>query len=235
MTANENLAKTAASESAAALVTDGMLVGLGSGTTAAFAVAALGRRVRDGLRIVGIPTSENTAAQARALGIPLTSLTAASHIDITIDGADEVEEGSLNLIKGHGGALLREKIVASVSKRLVIVVDDSKLVHRLAQKFPVPMEVIPFGWQATAGQLSKLEAKPSLRLKPDGEPYLSDGGHYILDCAFEPTVAAEALARELDHIVGLVEHGLFIGFTSEVHIASQGNVRVLRSPTAPVS
>jgi ribose 5-phosphate isomerase A len=235
MTANENLSKAAASESAAALVTDGMLVGLGSGTTAAFAVSALGRRVRDGLRIVGIPTSEKTAAQARALGIPLTGLTATTQIDITIDGADEVEEGSLNLIKGHGGALLREKIVASVSKRLVIVVDDSKLVHHLAQKFPVPAEVIPFGWQTTARQLANLGARPALRRNPDGEPYLSDGGHYILDCAFEPTVSAEPLARELDHIVGLVEHGLFIGFTSEVHIASQGKVRVLRSPTAPVS
>jgi ribose 5-phosphate isomerase A len=228
----DDLSKAAASESAAALVTDGMLVGLGSGTTAAFAVSALGRRVREGLRFVGIPTSENTAAQARALGIPLTNLTATSQIDMTIDGADEVEEGSLNLIKGHGGALLREKIVAHVSKRLVIVVDDSKLVHHLAQKFPVPVEVIPFGWEATARQLSNLGAKPALRLKPDGGPYLSDGGHYILDCAFEPTVSTEPLARELDHIIGLVEHGLFIGMTSEVHVASQGKIRVLRSQTA---
>jgi ribose 5-phosphate isomerase A len=235
MTTDENQSKAAASESAAALVTDGMLIGLGSGTTAGFAVNALGRRIREGLRITGIPTSENTAAQARALGIPLTSLTATSQIDITIDGADEVEESSLNLIKGHGGALLREKIVANVSKRLVIVVDDSKLVRRLAQKFPVPVEVIPFGWQATARQLSNLGAKPSLRLNPDGEPYLSDGGHYILDCAFEPTVSAEQLARELGHIVGLVEHGLFIRLTSEVHVASQGKVRVLRSQTAAVS
>ncbi len=229
MTTDENLSKAAASESAAALVTDGMLVGLGTGTTAAFAVSALGRRVREGLRIVGIPTSEKTAAQARALGIPLTSLTATTQIDMTIDGADEVEEGSLNLIKGHGGALLREKIVASVTKRLVIVVDESKLVHRLAEKFPVPAEVIPFGWEATAIQLSKLGARPALRRNADGEPYLSDGGHYILDCAFEPTVSAEPLARGLDHIVGLVEHGLFIGFTSEVHVASQGKIRVLQS------
>ena len=232
MTTDENLSKAAASESAAVLVTDGMLVGLGSGTTAAYAVSALGRRVREGLRIVGIPTSENTAAQARALGIPLTDLTAASQIDITIDGADEVEEGSLNLIKGHGGALLREKIVASVSRRLVIVVDDSKVVRHLAQKFPVPAEVIPFGWEATARQLSKLGAKPTLRLNPDGQPYLSDGGHYILDCAFDPTVSAGPLARELDHIVGLVEHGLFIGLTSEVHVASQGKIRVLKNQIA---
>src|SRR5580693_1116627 len=171
MTANENLSKAAASESAAALVTDGMLVGLGSGTTAAFAVAALGRRVREGLRIVGIPTSESTAAQARALGIPLTSLTATTQIDITIDGADEVEEGTLNLIKGHGGALLREKIVASASKRLVIIVDDRKLVSHLATHEAIPVEVVPFGWQATARYLEKLGAKPSLRRNPDGQPF----------------------------------------------------------------
>jgi ribose 5-phosphate isomerase A len=225
----EDRLKAAAAESAAALVTDGMLVGLGSGTTAALAVNALGRRVREGLRIVGIPTSESTAARARALGIPLTTLDEKSQIELTIDGADEVEEGSLNLIKGHGGALLREKIVANASKRLVIVVDDSKLVHHLAQKFPVPVEVIPFGWQATARQVSSLGAKPALRRNPGGEPFISDGGHYILDCAFEPTVSAASLAEDLDHIVGLVEHGLFIGFTSEVHVASAGGVRVLRT------
>jgi ribose 5-phosphate isomerase A len=229
MASDENQLKAAAAESAAALVRDGMLVGLGSGTTAALAVNVLGRRVREGLRMVGIPTSESTAAQARALGIPLTSLDETSQIEITIDGADEVEEGSLNLIKGHGGALLREKIVANASKHLVIVVDDSKLVHHLAEKFPVPVEVIPFGWEATARQLSNLGAKPALRRKPSGEPFISDGGHYILDCAFEPTVAAASLARDLDHIVGLVEHGLFIGFTSEVHVASAGGVRVLRA------
>jgi ribose 5-phosphate isomerase A len=223
MASDENQLKAAAAESAAALVRDGMLVGLGSGTTAALAVNVLGRRVREGLRMVGIPTSESTAAQARALGIPLTSLDETSQIEITIDGADEVEEGSLNLIKGHGGALLREKIVANASKHLVIVVDDSKLVHHLAEKFPVPVEVIPFGWEATARQLSNLGAKPALRRKPSGEPFISDGGHYILDCA------AASLARDLDHIVGLVEHGLFIGFTSEVHVASAGGVRVLRA------
>ena len=223
---DENRLKAAAAESAAALVTDGMIVGLGSGSTAALAVSALGRRVREGLRITGIPTSEDTAAQARALGIPLTSLDEISEIEITIDGADEVEQGTLNLIKGHGGALLREKIVANVTKRLVIVVDDSKLVQRLAAKFAVPVEVVPFGWQATARQLEALGAKPLLRQKDD-KPFISDGGHYILDCAFPPTVHAESLAKELDHIVGLIEHGLFIGFASEVHIASASGVRIL--------
>ncbi len=220
--------KAAAAQSAAALVTDGMIVGLGTGSTAALAVDALGRRVREGLSIVGIPTSEHTATQAKGLGIKLSSLADVPQIDMTIDGADEVEQGTLNLIKGHGGALLREKIVANVSKRLIIVVDESKLVTRLAAKFPVPMEVVPFGWESTARHLSTLGASPTLRRNADGKAFVSDGGHYILDCAFESTVDAAPLARELDHVVGLVEHGLFIRFTSEVHIASPSGVQVLK-------
>lgn len=221
-----NQLKAAAAESAAALVADGMIVGLGSGSTAALAVDAIGRRVREGLRITGIPTSEDTATQARALGIPLTSLSEVSQIEMTIDGADEVEHETLNLIKGHGGALLREKIVANVTKRLVIVVDDSKLVEHLAQKFPVPVEVVQFGWQATERQLVALGAKPSLRQSTDGKPFISDGGNYILDCAFG-SVDAKSLAKELDHIVGLVEHGLFIGFAKEVHVASASGVQIM--------
>jgi len=231
MGSDDNQLKAAAAESAAALVTDGMLVGLGSGTTAALAVDALGRRVREGLRIVGIPTSEDTTAQARALGIPLSNLTETTRIDLTIDGADEVEEATLNLIKGHGGALLREKIVANASKRLIIVVDDSKLVHYLAEKFPVPVEVVQFGWQLTARHLSQLGSKPALRQNPNGQPFISDGGHYILDCAFDATVSTGSLASQLDHVIGVVEHGLFIGFTSEVHVASAAGVRVLKNQT----
>jgi ribose 5-phosphate isomerase A len=229
MSLDENQLKLAAAESAAALVTDGMIVGLGSGTTAALAVNALGRRVSEGLRIVGIPTSEATGAQARALGIPLTSLAEVSQVDMTIDGADEVEEGSLNLIKGRGGALLREKVVASASKRLVIVVDDRKLVSQLGAHDPVPVEVVTFGWQATARKLLDMGARPALRRNQDGEPFTSDGGHNILDCSFGPIVSPESLAKELDHVVGLVEHGLFIGLTSEVHVAGAGGVRVLKS------
>jgi len=219
--------KLAAATSAAAQVTDGMIVGLGTGSTAAIAVNVLGRRVAEGLRFVGIPTSEATAVQARALGIPLTTLAEVSRIDITIDGADEVEEGSLNLIKGLGGALLREKIVASASKRLVIMVDETKMVTSLGTHVPVPVEVVPFGWQATARKLLEMGAKPVLRRSPDGEPFMSDGGHNILDCAFGPIVSPASLAKELDHVVGLVEHGLFIGITSEVHVAGAGGVRVL--------
>ena len=168
-----------------------MIVGLGSGSTAAFVVSALGRRVSDGLRIVGIPTSERTAAQARALGIPLTSLAEVCEIDMTIDGADEVDENSLNLIKGHGGALLREKIVAKASNLLVIVIDNSKLVSHLAARQPVPVEMTPFGWQTTSLKLRDMGARPTLRRNPDGEPFTSDGGHYILDCVFDPIVSPE--------------------------------------------
>jgi ribose 5-phosphate isomerase A len=222
-----DLLKAAAAESAAALVKDGMIVGLGSGTTAALAVKAIGRRVREGLKITGIPTSEDTTALARELGIPLTDLNGSTQIEMTIDGADEVEQKTLNLIKGHGGALLREKIVANVTRKLVIVVDETKIVDRLAAKFPVPVEVVQFGWQATERQLTDLGAKPKLRRVADGKPFISDGGHYILDCAFPPTVDAQALAQELDHIVGLVEHGLFIGFAKEVHVASASGVRIM--------
>jgi ribose 5-phosphate isomerase A len=231
---DENQLKKAAAESAAALVTDGMVVGLGTGSTAAFAVSVLGRRVGEGLRIVGIPTSEHTASQARDLGIPLTTLGEQSQIDITIDGADEVEEGRLNLIKGLGGALLREKIVANASKRLVIIIHASKLARRLASASPVPVEVVPFGWQATARRLSDLGAKPSLRRNPKGETFVSDGGHYILDCAFEPIASPESLAGDLDHVIGVVEHGLFVGMTAEVHMAGEKGVQVLK-PAPPHS
>jgi ribose 5-phosphate isomerase A len=227
MTGDVNELKRAAAESAVTQVQDGMIVGLGSGTTATLAVNALGRRVREGLRIAGIPTSERTASQARALGIPLTTLEEHSEIDLTIDGADEAEAGSLNLIKGHGGALLREKIVASVSRRLLIVADESKLVERLGQRQSVPVEVIPFGWQIAAHRLRDLGATPLLRQDSDGKPFKSDGGHYILDCGFGPLDAAEPLADALDHVVGVVEHGLFIGLASELHLAGPGGVRVL--------
>ena len=227
MSRDENLLKIAAAESAVAQVTDGLIVGLGSGSTAALAVDILGKRVQGGLRILGIPTSERTAAQARALGIPLSNLEDHPQVDITIDGADEVEQKHLDLIKGRGGALLREKIVASASKKLVIVVHSDKLVTRLGVKEPVPIEIVPFGWQAAAQRLSNLGAKPLLRRNPDGAPYRTDGGNYIVDCAFETIDSAESLAREIDHVVGVVEHGLFVGLTSEVHVAGAGGVRVL--------
>jgi ribose 5-phosphate isomerase A len=228
MSENQDQLKAAAAESAAARVTDGMIVGLGSGSTAALAVSALGRRVGGGLHITGIPTSEATAAQAKALGIPLTTLAEVSSIDMTIDGADEVEQGSLDLIKGLGGALLREKLVATATKALVIVADSSKLVTHLGAHDPIPVEVVPFGWESTAARLAGLGAAPTLRRDTMREVFVTDGGHYILDCRFGSIASAEALASELDHVVGVVEHGLFIGMTSEVHLAGADGVRVLK-------
>jgi ribose 5-phosphate isomerase A len=219
--------KRAAASFAATLLEDGMIVGLGSGSTARLAVEAIGKRVKGGLQIIGIPTSEQTAEQARELGIPLSTLGENPQIDVTVDGADEVELGTLNLIKGGGGNLLREKIVAAASLRLVIVVDESKIVDRLGTRGSVPVEVAQFGWQSTARILSKLKANPTLRQRGDGEPFVTDGGNYILDCAFGPIESAAALQRELDSIVGVVEHGLFIGLASQVLIGTPEGVKQL--------
>ncbi len=218
---NADTFKHEAAEAAAALVKDGMIVGLGSGTTAAIAVEAIGRR---GLRIQGVPTSEKTAGLARQFGIALTTLAAQPRLDLTIDGADEIETGTLALIKGRGGALLREKIVATATSRLVIVADESKVVPRLsAVERPLPIEVVPFGWETTAERLRALGAEPKLR-----EGFLTDGGHYILDCLFPKIEEAAALAPALDATVGVVEHGLFLGMASEAIVAGDGGVKVLR-------
>jgi ribose 5-phosphate isomerase A len=197
--------KQAAAEIAAAFVRDGMIVGLGSGSTAALAIEAISRRR---LRIQGVPTSERAAALARSLGIPLTTLEEHTAIDMTVDGADQVERTTLHLIKGRGGALLREKIVAAASHRVVIVVDEAKLTERL--NIPVPVEVVPFGWETTARRLREV-GEPRLR-----EGFRTDEGNLILDCHCGAIAAPEELARRLDGIVGVVEHGLFLGMASQV-------------------
>ena len=217
-------------EAAAAAVQqlqDGMIVGLGSGSTATLAVAAIGERVAQGLRMIGIPTSEKTAEQARGLGIPLSTLADHAQIDVTIDGADEVELGTLNLIKGGGGNQLREKIVAYASARLAIVVDDSKIVKQLGSHAKVPVEVAQFGWQATARSLTKLGVNPDLRMHSADKPFVTDGGNYILDCHSGPIASATDLGRELDSVVGVVEHGLFLGRTSQVFVGTPEGVRQL--------
>jgi ribose 5-phosphate isomerase A len=220
--------KQIAAEKAAQDIVDGMVVGLGSGSTAAHLVEALGARVRQGLRVIGVPTSEDTAAHARRLGIPISNLGEHSSIDLTIDGADEVEIGTLNLIKGHGGALLREKIVASASRAMSIVVDETKIVDRLGSRFAIPIEVVPFGWQTTVARLCHLKADSKLRMQPDGSAFVSDGGHSILDCTFGgPIESPEKLDLALNNVVGVVEHGLFLGFASKVFIGGRDGVRVL--------
>ncbi len=213
--------KQKAAESAVTQVSSGMIVGLGSGSTAEFVLLALSQRIHEGLRITGVPTSERTAARARELGISLTDLDGKSAIDIAIDGADEVERGSLHLLKGRGGALLREKIVAQASARFLVVVDQTKLVDRLGAGI-VPVEVVPFSWQATARLIETLGAKPQRR------DFITDNGNYILDCDFGPIQSAESLADSLDHVTGVVEHGLFIGMATEVHVAAPSGVQILR-------
>ena len=220
--------KLAAAEQAAGLVEDGMVVGLGSGTTASLAVRALGRRVAAGLDIVGVPTSEKTSSLARELGIRLSDLAQHEHIDLTIDGADEVERGTLHLVKGLGGALLREKIVASATRRLVIVADESKMVERLRiQQGPIPVEVAVFGWESTARRLRAMGGESRLRLGADGKPFVSDGGHYILDAAFGAFTAPGDLARALDQTVGVMEHGMFLSMAQQVVVGTTAGVEIL--------
>jgi ribose 5-phosphate isomerase A len=220
--------KQAAADEAVALIEDGMIVGLGTGSTSELAVDALGKRVAGGLRVIGIPTSEFTGAQARSLGIPISTLDEHPQVDLTIDGADEVELGSLNLIKGRGGALLREKIVASASKRLIIIVDESKLHEKLGSQFALPVELVPFGWPAAARRLAALGSKPVLRLGEGEKPYVTDGGHYIVDCAFGIIAAPDELERKLNDIVGVVEHGLFLRMASQVIVAGRDGITVLK-------
>lgn len=220
--------KRQAAEAACALVEDGMVVGLGSGSTAALFVSSLARRIsNERLRIVGIPTSEQTTQQAHELKIPLATFAEQSTIDLTVDGADEVQPGTLFLIKGHGGALLREKIVASISKRMAVVADETKIVERLGSRISVPVEIVPFGWEATERKLHDLAANPSLRMEGT-KPYVTDGGHYIMNCAFGPMEDPKEIANRLDHVVGVVEHGLFLGFATEARIAGHNGVKTLK-------
>lgn len=222
----QNQWKKAAGEAAANLVEDGMVLGLGTGSTAAYFVAALAHRLaEDGLRITGIATSEKTAAQARSLRIPTTTFAEHARIDLTIDGADEVEFGTLHLIKGHGGALLREKIVAASSERMIVIADETKMVERLGSLVSVPVEVVRFGWQATARRLHEIGANPSLRLGPDQKPYVTDGSNFIMDCAFGPIAKPKDVAHHLDHVVGVVEHGLFLGYAREVIVGGRDGVK----------
>jgi ribose 5-phosphate isomerase A len=228
--AERDVLKRAAAEAAVELVEEGMVVGLGTGSTAAFAVDALARRHRQGLRFLGIATSERTAAQAKAAGIPLTSFAEHHQIDLTIDGADEVERGTLNLIKGLGGALLREKIVAVASRRLAIVVDGAKLVDRLGSSGPVPVEVVAFGLEATRATLEVLGASVRPRLTQAGEPFVTDSGNRILDCRFGPIADPARLEERIRRVVGVVESGLFISRADPVFVADQTGVHRLDSP-----
>jgi ribose 5-phosphate isomerase A len=220
--------KQIAAESAVELVKNGMVIGLGSGSTAEIAIRILGEKVKKGLQVVGVPTSRKSEEIARELGVRLATLEDYPELDLTIDGADEVELGSLDLIKGRGGALLREKIVASSSRQLIVVVDEGKMVSRLGSHGEVPVEIVSFGWQSTTRRLEKLGWKPVLRLEAGGVPFVTDGGHYILDCSFEKGLLLHSKAAQLHDTVGVVEHGMFLGMATQVHVGSANSVRVLR-------
>jgi ribose 5-phosphate isomerase A len=224
VTNDRDASKREAALAAVAMVEDGMVVGLGTGSTAAFAIQGLIERVRGGLKIVGIPTSERSAKQAREGGIELTDFAHHTKVDLTIDGADEIARGSLDLIKGLGGALLREKIVAAASARLVIVADEPKLVPGLGATVPVPVEVVGFGWETTASRLAQLGARPVLRKSPDGAVFRTDGGNLILDCHFGAISDPAKLEQELSMVVGVVETGLFIGMATTALVATPGGI-----------
>lgn len=201
-------------------IENGMVVGLGTGSTVKYAIEKIGEMIKNGLEIVGIPTSVSTENFAKKAGIPLSTLNEYHSIDLTIDGADQVDR-NLNLIKGGGGALLREKVVAVCSKREIIVVDESKMVEQFF--FPLPVEVIRFGWKSTTKKLAELSLIPRLR-----ENFVTDNGNYIVDCEYKKIEDAAILEKEINNVAGVVENGLFIGLASEVCIGTPDGAKTIR-------
>jgi ribose 5-phosphate isomerase A len=223
--------KRRAAAAALAAVAPGMRLGLGTGSTAAHFVALLGERVREGLEVLCVPTSERTRAQAAALAIPLSTLDETPELDLAVDGADEFDS-ALRLVKGGGGALLREKIVAGAARRFIVIADETKRVATLGA-FPLPVEIDAFGARATrlhvecAAAALGLCGDMRLRSRPDGHVFVTDGGHLVLDCAFGAIPDPEALADRLAAIPGVVEHGLFLGLATAVIVAGRGGVETL--------
>jgi len=220
--------KKEAAEAAVELVRPGMVIGLGHGSTARYALLKIAELLRTGKlwEIKGVPCSKKVEEEAKALGIPLTTLEEHPELDLTIDGADEIDP-KLNVIKGGGGAMLREKIVAQATRYEVIVADDTKFSPKLGTRAPVPVEVLPFGWRTHVRFLESLGARVSLRVNADGTPFLTDQGNYVLDCYFGPIQDVDGLAKELDLRAGIVGHGLFVGLVDEVFLAGPSGVRRL--------
>jgi len=221
----KDLMKKSVGEEAVTFVENGMKLGLGSGSTVYWMIRKLGERIKEeGIEVEGIPSSEQTAKWAREFGVPLTDFSAVKELDITIDGADEVDE-NLQLIKGGGAALFREKIIAQAAKKLIIIVDSSKIVKTLGS-YPLPVEVLPFAWERTASEISKLGCDPELRMK-DGKPLITDNGNYILDCPFGTIGSPRELDGKLKTIAGVIETGLFVDLTSQVILSDGENIKII--------
>jgi ribose 5-phosphate isomerase A len=224
-------AKLRAARSAAELVESGMIVGLGTGTTATLMVRRLGERVQhDGLKIIGVPTSVATAELARDLSIPIRELDDVAELDINLDGADEIDP-EFRMIKGRGGALLREKIVACVANRRVTIITEEKRVGRLGANAPIPVEVSPVGLRHTERRLQKLDAITRIRQRPDGNPYLTDGGNAIIDCRFSDILDPDELEHRLHSVVGVFETGLFLGLCDTLVVATKHGVETIETQT----
>ena len=225
----ENQKKIAA-EKATERVRSGTVVGLGTGSTVYYALLKLGAMVRGGLDIIGIPTSAGTEKIATAQQIPLATLASHPSLDLTIDGADEVDK-DLNLIKGGGAALVREKIIANASKEILIVVDESKVSRVLGTTFPLPVEIVRFGWEATQTEVNRICGKSTLRLAPDQDgnqhPLITDNGNYILDCHFDGIPAPEAVELQLNNIPGVVENGIFVNRADKIIIGTPSGIRYM--------
>ena len=223
--------KKRAAERAVEYVSDGQIVGLGTGSTSRFAIEALARRAGEGLRIQGVATSIATESMGRSLGIPIVGLNEVAAIDVTIDGADEVDE-SFNMIKGGGGALTREKLVALASKLRIYIVDESKLVKRLGDRWSLPIEVLPFSWKKAQEKVAELGCDPRLRMTEE-RPFETDNGNYILDCRFEGIAEPASLERRVKLTPGVVECGLFVGIADLLVIGWPDRVEVRERPLAP--
>lgn len=223
--------KESSARKAVEFVESGMIVGLGSGSTAIYAVREIARKLSEGKLdgILGVPTSLRVEHHARELGIPLTTLDDHPQVHLTIDGADEVDP-QLELIKGGGGALLREKIVAQVSQREIIVVDETKLSDHLGTRFALPVEVLPYGWAPEAAYLESLGASVSLRENSDGEPAITDQGNWILDAEFGPIEDPAALSDQLDRRAAVAAHGLFLGLATDLMVGGRDGVRHEKRP-----
>jgi ribose 5-phosphate isomerase A len=219
--------KKLAGEKAVEYVEDGMLVGLGTGSTVYFTIVKLGEMVKNGLKIKGIPTSIRTENLARELGIPLISFADTDTLDVCIDGADELN-AKLELVKGGGGALLREKLVAAASRKFIVVADATKKVATLG-KFPLPVEIVQFAWETTFRRVDALGIAPAMRMS-EGRPYVTDNGNYILDCACGAIADAPALNRQLKMMPGVVETGLFIEMADVAIVAGESDIEVLSKP-----